>query len=116
MSWATAVLQGLVPVRIEARLLLYEMRCSGPLFRLGVNGPVLTHVRLFCPTSLIPQAVELFKDGKQPVLVATDVCARGLDIPDVEVVINYSFPLTVEVCVVRAYLVSLLISGFPPHY
>jgi ATP-dependent RNA helicase DBP3 len=43
------------------------------------------------------QAVEYFKDGSQPVLVATDVCARGLDIPDVEVVINYSFPLTVEV-------------------
>uniref|UniRef100_A0A803R452 Helicase C-terminal domain-containing protein n=1 Tax=Cannabis sativa TaxID=3483 RepID=A0A803R452_CANSA len=29
-------------------------------------------------------------------MVATDVAARGLDIPDVEVVINYSFPLTTE--------------------
>ncbi|KAM1127421.1 hypothetical protein PS1_037753 [Malus domestica] len=28
--------------------------------------------------------------------IATDVDARGLDIPDVEVVINYSFPLTTE--------------------
>ena len=41
-------------------------------------------------------AVESFKNGSVPLLVATDVAARGLDIPDVEVVINYSFPLTTE--------------------
>jgi ATP-dependent RNA helicase DBP3 len=41
-------------------------------------------------------AVEAFKSGTVPLLVATDVAARGLDIPDVEVVINYSFPLTTE--------------------
>jgi hypothetical protein len=29
-------------------------------------------------------------------MIATDVAARGLDIPNVEFVINYSFPLTVE--------------------
>ncbi|KAF9612365.1 hypothetical protein IFM89_039192 [Coptis chinensis] len=39
-------------------------------------------------------ALSLFKDGICPLMVATDVAARGLDIPDVEVVINYSFPLT----------------------
>ncbi|GFP79323.1 dead-box ATP-dependent RNA helicase 5 [Phtheirospermum japonicum] len=42
------------------------------------------------------QALSLFKDGTCPLLIATDVAARGLDIPDVEVVINYSFPLTTE--------------------
>jgi len=41
-------------------------------------------------------AVDSFKTGEMPLLVATDVAARGLDIPDVEVVINYSFPLTTE--------------------
>ena len=41
-------------------------------------------------------AVESFKSGDVPLLVATDVAARGLDIPDVEAVINYSFPLTTE--------------------
>ena len=37
-----------------------------------------------------------FKDGSCPILVATDVAARGLGIPDVEVVLNYTFPLTIE--------------------
>ena len=41
-------------------------------------------------------AVEKFKAGEVPLLIATDVAARGLDIPDVEAVINYSFPLTTE--------------------
>jgi len=40
--------------------------------------------------------MEEFKTGKLKVLVATDVASRGLDIPNVELVINYTFPLTVE--------------------
>lgn len=42
------------------------------------------------------EALAFFKNGSCPLLIATDVAARGLDIPDVEVVINYSFPLTTE--------------------
>ncbi|CAI5466874.1 unnamed protein product [Closterium sp. Yama58-4] len=42
------------------------------------------------------KAVNDFKSGAVPVLVATDVAARGLDIPNVEVVINCTFPLTTE--------------------
>jgi ATP-dependent RNA helicase DBP3 len=41
-------------------------------------------------------ALEEFRSGRTPMLVATDVAARGLDIPDVQFVINYSFPLTIE--------------------
>ena len=41
-------------------------------------------------------ALEEFKSGRIPLMIATDVAARGLDIPQVEYVINYSFPLTVE--------------------
>ncbi|KAI9787548.1 MAG: RNA-dependent ATPase [Geoglossum umbratile] len=41
-------------------------------------------------------SLEAFKSGRVPLLVATDVAARGLDIPAVKLVINVTFPLTVE--------------------
>jgi ATP-dependent RNA helicase DBP3 len=41
-------------------------------------------------------ALSDFKDATCPLLIATDVAARGLDIPNVECVINYTFPLTIE--------------------
>lgn len=40
--------------------------------------------------------LDAFKTGAATVLVATDVAARGLDIPAVKLVINVTFPLTVE--------------------
>jgi ATP-dependent RNA helicase DBP3 len=42
------------------------------------------------------RVLKSFRDGTRPLLVATDVAARGLDIPDVEYVINYSFPINIE--------------------
>jgi ATP-dependent RNA helicase RhlE len=38
------------------------------------------------------EALAAFKDGKLQVLVATDVAARGLDIDDLPVVVNYELP------------------------
>ncbi|MCP1198966.1 DEAD/DEAH box helicase [Notoacmeibacter sp. MSK16QG-6] len=42
------------------------------------------------------RAIKAFKAGETNVLVATDVAARGIDIPDVAYVINYELPDTPE--------------------
>lgn len=40
------------------------------------------------------QVIERFRSGELPVLVASDLAARGLDLPGVELVVNYSLPET----------------------
>ena len=40
--------------------------------------------------------INQFKSGRVPVLVATDVAARGLDIKDVNLVVNFDFPNQIE--------------------
>ena len=42
------------------------------------------------------QALKSFRAGREKVLVATDVCARGIDIPDVAMVINYDMPNSID--------------------
>ncbi|HEY4560483.1 MAG TPA: DEAD/DEAH box helicase [Lysobacter sp.] len=42
------------------------------------------------------KALNEFKTGKCRVLVATDVAARGLDIPELPLVINYDLPMVAE--------------------
>ncbi|UKJ89788.1 DEAD-box family RNA-dependent helicase [Theileria orientalis] len=37
-----------------------------------------------------------FKAGKHPIMIATDVASRGLDVHDVKYVINYDFPSQIE--------------------
>lgn len=41
-------------------------------------------------------ALANFRTGKCPVLVATSVAARGLDIPDVQHVINFDLPNNID--------------------
>ena len=42
-----------------------------------------------------------FKEGEIPVMVATDVAARGIDVTDIDAVVNYDFPQDNETYVHR---------------
>lgn len=47
------------------------------------------------------EALAKFREGKVRILVASDVAARGLDIPEVDLVVNYDTPESPEVYVHR---------------
>jgi ATP-dependent RNA helicase DDX5/DBP2 len=42
------------------------------------------------------QALLDFRSGRSPIMVATDVAARGLDVKDVRVVVNFDMPNNIE--------------------
>lgn len=42
------------------------------------------------------RALDAFRKGQEHILIATDIAARGIDIPDVSLVINYDVPTTPE--------------------
>ncbi|PWN93053.1 DEAD-domain-containing protein [Acaromyces ingoldii] len=54
----------------------------------GIHGDLNQHQRI--------ANLDKFKSGEAPLLVATDVAARGIDVPSVEYVVNHTFPLTIE--------------------
>ena len=47
------------------------------------------------------RSLEAFRKGDENILVATDIAARGIDIPDVTLVVNYDVPTTPEAYVHR---------------
>jgi ATP-dependent RNA helicase RhlE len=47
------------------------------------------------------RALAGFKDGRSPILVATDIAARGIDVDNVDLVVNYDLPHVPETYVHR---------------
>jgi ATP-dependent RNA helicase RhlB len=64
--------------------------------KLQINGHDSRHLTGDLPQSVRLQIMSDFMAGKFPMLVATDVAARGLQIDGLEMVINYDLPLERE--------------------
>jgi ATP-dependent RNA helicase DDX54/DBP10 len=72
---------------------LQELLSSLDFKSVGVYGSLDQEARV--------QAVESFRSGKCPILVVTDLAARGLDIPLLDNVINYDMPATCKLFIHR---------------
>lgn len=48
--------------------------------------------------NFLVQAIDRFRENKDGILVATDIAARGIDIPGVRTVVHYQLPHSAEVC------------------
>ncbi|KAJ3501515.1 hypothetical protein NMY22_g18901 [Coprinellus aureogranulatus] len=75
---------------------LYKKEASRVEQNLKYNGYAVGALHGDMSQTARMDALEKFKSGVTNLLVATDVAARGLDIPNVNAVINYTFPLTIE--------------------
>jgi ATP-dependent RNA helicase DDX47/RRP3 len=79
-----------------AAAIIFTRTCDGArrlaltLRALGF-GALPIHGQMSQPKRLA--ALAAFKAGDRPILVATDVAARGLDIPSVDLVLNYDVPI-----------------------
>ncbi len=73
-------------------------RLSRTLQRSGLRAAAVHADR---PQKERTQTIEAFRAGRVKVLVATDVAARGLDIDDVALVVNYEVPRSLDTYVHR---------------
>ena len=64
-------------------------RLRDDLVRMGLDADCI-HGDI--PQQKREKTMRTFKDGKLPILIATDVASRGIDVDDVDCVINYDVP------------------------
>ena len=67
--------------------------CCKRLRRIGIPAEAIHADRSQAQRS---RALTNFREGKTNVLVATDVLARGIDVPEVDYVVNYDLPMMPE--------------------
>jgi ATP-dependent RNA helicase RhlE len=120
--------QGTLAERIDQRLIHVEPSRKGAVLAELVNGGNRRRVLVFTRTkrgadrvvrglaaaridavaihgnksqSQRERALDGFRTGRSPVLVATDIAARGIDVDDIALVVNYDLPHVAETYVHR---------------
>lgn len=93
-----ALLRQIMPEGDEKTIVFVNHRESAErlfenLVRLGAD-PVLYHGAL--DQTGREDAIAMFNNGSRPLLIATDLAARGLDIENVRSIVHYHQPLTAE--------------------
>ncbi|KAM3921410.1 ATP-dependent RNA helicase DDX25 [Leptodactylus fuscus] len=73
--------------RRTANWLSQEMRKDGHVVTL-LSGELTVADRA--------NVIQRFRDGKEKVLITTNVCARGIDVEQVSIVVNFDLPVTIE--------------------
>jgi ATP-dependent RNA helicase RhlB len=69
-----------------------KARCIEVAKRLSLNGYAAKYLMGDLPQSKRLETIDKMKEGKIKFLVATDVAARGLQIDDLQLVVNYDIP------------------------
>jgi len=93
------LLVGLLRAMNDSRVMVFaNTRVATDLVErtLNANGIKAAAMSGQVPQKKRQTLLKRFRDGELPVLVATDVAARGLHIPDVTHVINYDMPQDAE--------------------
>jgi len=91
MRFLLTVEEGLVLVFVETKRscdYLEDVLCAKGFPACSIHGDKSQRER--------EDALRSFKNGRTPVMVATDVASRGLDIPNVTQVINFDLPTNID--------------------
>jgi ATP-dependent RNA helicase DDX3X len=91
MRFLMTIEEGLVLIFVETKRscdYIEDILCSKGFPACSIHGDKSQRER--------EDSLRSFKRGQTPVMVATDVAARGLDIPNVTQVINYDLPTNID--------------------
>ena len=83
-------------------ILINTSGIGGPCSSTDDSGDIATCIYGSMDQEARKQNLYSFRSGKKPIMVVTDVAARGIDVPLIDHVIHYSFPANAKLFVHRS--------------